>query len=127
MDSVASIVHALEVESSDWAQQTAAQLRLRSPLMLHVTLEQIRRARQLSLADDLRMERDMVRHCFYPRHLGRSGAATETAEGVRALVVDKDNTPRWQPARIEDVSADMVLPFFDSPWMAHCHPLRALV
>lgn len=126
MDSVASIVHALEAESSDWAQQTAAQLRQRSPLMLHVALEQIRRARQLNLADDLRMERDMVRHCFYPRHLGRSGAATETAEGVRALAIDKDNTPRWQPARIEDVTPDMVQPFFDSPWAFHSHPLRTL-
>jgi enoyl-CoA hydratase/carnithine racemase len=126
MDSVVSIVHALEAESSDWAQKTAAQLRQRSPLMLHVTLEQIRRARHLSLADDLRMERDMVRHCFYPRHLGRSGAATETAEGVRALVIDKDNTPRWQPARIEEVTPDMVQPFFDSPWPSHSHPLRTL-
>jgi enoyl-CoA hydratase/carnithine racemase len=126
MDSVANIVHALEAESSDWTQQTAAQLRQRSPLMLHVALEQIRRARHLSLADDLRMERDMVRHCFYPRHLGRSGAATETAEGVRALAIDKDNIPRWQPARIEDVTPGMVQPFFDSPWPSHSHPLRTL-
>lgn len=126
MDSVTAIVQALEADISDWAQQTAAQMRQRSPLMLHVTLEQIRRARHLSLADDLRMERDMVRHCFFPRHLGRSGARSETAEGVRALAVDKDNTPRWQPARIEDVTPDMVLGFFDSPWEAHCHPLRDL-
>lgn len=126
MDSVTSIVQTLEADASDWAQQTAAQLRQRSPLMLHVTLEQIRRARHLSLADDLRMERDMVRHCFFPRHLGRSGAQTETAEGVRALAIDKDNAPRWQPARLEDVTPEMVQPFFDSPWQPHCHPLRDL-
>jgi len=125
-DSVTNIVQSLEADASDWAQQTAALLRQRSPLMLHVTLEQIRRARHLSLADDLRMERDMVRHCFFPRHLGRSGAQTETAEGVRALAVDKDNAPRWQPARIEDVTPYMVQPFFDSPWQPHCHPLRDL-
>lgn len=126
MDGMASIVQALEADRSDWAQQTATQLRQRSPLMLHVTLEQIRRARHLSLADDLRMERDIVRHCFFTHHLGRSGAQTETAEGVRALAVDKDNTPHWQPGRIEDVTLEMVLPFFDSPWAAHCHPLRYL-
>jgi len=126
MDSVTSIVQALEADVSDWAQQTAALLRQRSPLMLHVTLEQIRRARQLSLADDLRMERDMVRHCFFPRHLDRSGAQTETAEGVRALAVDKDNAPNWQPARIADVTPDRVQPFFNSPWQPHCHPLRDL-
>jgi enoyl-CoA hydratase/carnithine racemase len=125
-DSVAAIVCALEAETSEWARQTAAQLRQRSPLMLHVAFAQIRRARQLSIAQDLRMERDMMRHCFFPRHLGRSGRQTDTAEGIRALVIEKDNSPRWNPARIEDVSPDMVAPFFESPWAAHCHPLRAL-
>ena len=126
MDSVTRMVQALEAASTDWAQHTAALLRQRSPLMLHVTLEQIRRARHLSLADDLRMERNMVRHCFFPAHLGRSGAQTETAEGVRALVIDKDNAPQWRPARLEDVTPDMVQPFFDSPWPPHSHPLRDL-
>lgn len=126
MTSVVGIVKALEADASEWAQHTARQLRQRSPLMLHVALEQIRRARHLSLADDLRLERDMVRHCFFPRHLGRGCGRTETAEGIRALVVDKDNRPQWQPASIEDVTPEMVLPFFDSPWMVHCHPLRAL-
>lgn len=57
----------------------------------------------------------MMRHCFFPAHLGRSGSQTDTAEGIRALAVDKDNQPRWNPARIEDVSAQMVLPFFTQP------------
>lgn len=127
LDSVSAIVHALEADASDWAQRTASQLRQRSPLMLHVAFEQIRRARHLTLAQDLRMARDMMRHCFYPRHLARSGCQTEVAEGIRALVIDKDNAPIWQPARIEDVTPAMVQPFFDSPWVAHSHPLRALV
>ncbi|MEY4099584.1 MAG: hypothetical protein RL300_755 [Pseudomonadota bacterium] len=127
LESVSVIVQALEADVSEWAQHTAVLLRQRSPLMLHVALEQIRRARQLSVAQDLRMERDMVRHCFFPRHLARSGARTETAEGIRALVIDKDNAPVWQPARIEDVTPDMVQAFFTSPWVAHSHPLRDLV
>ena len=106
---------------SDWARATAATLRKRSPLMLHVVLEQIRRARGMGLADDLRMERDMVRHCFYLRP-GQS----ETVEGIRALAVDKDHAPKWNPARIEDVTPEMVAPFFASPWPAHSHPLAAL-
>jgi len=126
LSSVAAIVHALEADSSDWAQRTAAQLRQRSPLMLHVAFEQIRRARHLTVAQDLRMERDMMRHCFFSTHLNRSGSQTETAEGVRALAIDKDNAPAWHPARIEDVTPDMVQPFFDSPWPAHSHPLRSL-
>lgn len=122
LDTVGQIVAALEGSDSDWARHTAGALRKRSPLMLHVVLEQIRRARAMGLADDLRMERDIVRHCF---HL-RPGAASETMEGIRALVVDKDHAPRWNPARIEDVTPEMVEPFFRSPWPAHAHPLRWL-
>jgi enoyl-CoA hydratase/carnithine racemase len=126
LESVAAIVQALETDPSAWAQRNAALMRQRSPLMLHVTFEQIRRARHLTVAQDLCMERDMMRHCFFPQHLARSGAHTETAEGIRALVIDKDNAPHWQPARLEDVTPDMVQPFFASPWPAHSHPLRAL-
>ena len=126
LDSVAAMVQALEAADDEWAQRTAATLRQRSPLMLQVTLEQIRRARTLSLADDLRMERDMVHHCFAPRHLGRSASQSETVEGIRALAVDKDNTPRWNPVRIEDVTPAMVAPFFTSPWTPQTHPLREL-
>jgi len=123
---VSDIVQAVQADPSDWAKHTAACLRKRSPLMLHVVLEQIRRGRELMLADDLRMERDMVHHCFHTRHLGRSGINSETVEGIRALAVDKDNAPRWNPARIEDVTPDMVAPFFVSPWTQATHPLREL-
>jgi len=94
--------------------------------MLCVTLEQIRRGCEMSLAEDLRMERDMVRHCFQTDHLSRRGVSSETVEGIRALAVDKDHAPKWQPARIADVTPDMVLPFFESPWPASAHPLRYL-
>ena len=80
----------------------------------------------MGLADELRMERDMIRHCFNPRHLGRAAASSETTEGIRALAVDKDRNPKWQPERIEDVTPDMVAPFFKSPWPASAHPLKAL-
>ncbi|MDQ3058555.1 MAG: enoyl-CoA hydratase/isomerase family protein [Pseudomonadota bacterium] len=119
---VKHIVDALEASTDRWALKTAATLRKRSPLMLHVTLEQIRRARSMTLADELRMERSMVHHCF---HL-RPGAASETVEGIRALAVDKDYTPKWSPARIEGVTAAMSAAFFESPWPAQAHPLRGL-
>jgi enoyl-CoA hydratase/carnithine racemase len=127
LDSVSSIMAALAQDDSAWAQETAATLRKRSPLMQHVVLEQIRRARSMTLAADLRMERDMVRHCFHTHHLARTGAASETVEGIRALAVDKDHTPKWNPARIEDVTPEMVQPFFNSPWPLAAHPLRHLV
>jgi enoyl-CoA hydratase/carnithine racemase len=125
-NTVAEILNALAQDGSAWALETLAMLRKRSPLMLHVVLSQIRRARSMRLADDLRMERDMVRHCFAPQHLGRTGVTSETQEGIRALAVDKDHTPRWNPERIEDVTPEMVAPFFASPWPAAAHPLRGL-
>ena len=121
LDSVGDILRALEASTGEWEARTAATLRKRSPLMLHVVFEQIRRARSLSLADDLRMERDMVRHCFHLRP-----NQSETLEGIRALAVDKDHAPQWHPARIEDVTPEMVAPFFESPWPAHAHPLASL-
>ena len=122
-DSAQAIQRALEAQPErSWARATAATLRKRSPLMVAVVLEQIRRARSMSLADDLRMERDMVRHCF---HL-RPGLASETVEGIRALAVDKDHQPRWNPAQIEEVTPEQVAAFFASPWPAHAHPLAAL-
>ncbi|MFI5446040.1 enoyl-CoA hydratase/isomerase family protein [Polaromonas sp. UC242_47] len=119
---VKHMVDALEAAPDAAAKKVGALLRKRSPLMLHVTLEQIRRARTLSLAEDLRMERDIVQHCFYQR----PGVASETVEGIRALAVDKDYTPIWNPARIEDVKPAMVQAFFASPWPADAHPLREL-
>ena len=117
---LAQIEQALCSHPSEWAQAAAKVFALRSPLMMHVVLSQIRRARQMSLEDELRMERDMVRHCF---HL-RPGVASETVEGVRALVIDKDNAPRWNPSRIADVKPADVEAFFVSPWPAAMHPLR---
>jgi enoyl-CoA hydratase/carnithine racemase len=126
LGSVPQIIQALEQSATPWASETAATLRKRSPLMLHIVLEFIRRARSLSLADDLRLERDLVRHCFHTAHLQRAGTSSETVEGIRALAIDKDHAPHWQPAHIEDITPPMVAPFFASPWPAHSHPLRHL-
>jgi enoyl-CoA hydratase/carnithine racemase len=122
LPTVTDIVQALEADAAEWSAATAGLLRKRSPLMLHVTLEHVRRARHMTLGADLRMERDMVRHCF---HL-RPGTASETFEGIRALAIDKDHAPRWNPARIEEVTPEMVKPFFAPAWPAHAHPLRGL-
>lgn len=102
------------------AREVLATLGRRSPLMMAVTLEQVRRARGMSLADDLRMERDLVRHCFHLR------SPSETVEGIRALAIDKDHAPRWNPSDPSSVSEAMVKAFFISPWPACAHPLRHL-
>jgi len=119
---VPTILAALAAEPGEFAAGIARSLATRSPLMMAVTLEQIRRARTMTLADDLRMERGLVRQCF---HL-RPGPASETLEGIRALVVDKDHSPKWNPATSAAVDPAMVEAFFAPPWPAHAHPLRDL-
>jgi enoyl-CoA hydratase len=121
-DDLAAIVSSLQSASGEWAEAAREALSRSSPLMMAVTLEQIRRARSMSLAEDLRMERDMVRHCFHQR----PGAGSETVEGIRALAVDKDRAPRWKPEALADVTPAMVQAFFVSPWPTWVHPLRDL-
>ena len=122
LPTVPEIVQALESTRSPWARKTAATLRKRSPLMLHVSLAQIRRARHMTLAEELRMERDMMYQCFHRP----GGLPSEVVEGIRALAIDKDFAPKWNPARIEDVEPEMVQAFFVSPWSVQEHPLQAL-
>ena len=118
-----SIASALKASNNQHALEA---LHKRSPLMLAVTLEQIRRARHMHLSNELRMERDMVRHSFHLQHLYRTPAQSDTVEGIRALAVDKDHAPRWSPSHIDEVTTDMVMPFFTSPWPVAAHPLQDL-
>lgn len=114
---VADIMRSLASDSSEFAQKTLATLGKRSPLLMSVTLELLKRGKGLDLAECLKLERSLVRRCF--EH-------GETLEGIRALVIDKDNAPKWNPARLEDVTTEMVAGFFSSPWPAYIHPLHFL-
>jgi enoyl-CoA hydratase/carnithine racemase len=121
LPTVAAILSSLEAERradyAPWAQQTAALMRSRSPTMLCVTLRQLKIGKDLSLAACFRMELGMAAHCF---------EQGDFLEGVRAVLIDKDNAPRWQPARIEDVTDSMVDAFFRKRWSEAEHPLAAL-
>ncbi|MDO8651077.1 MAG: enoyl-CoA hydratase/isomerase family protein [Undibacterium sp.] len=116
-DNVLAIAASLNQDSNTFAQQTLAAIEKRSPLLMCVTLEQLRRGAGMSVADCLRMERSMVRHCF--KH-------GEVLEGIRALVIDKDNAPQWSPASLAEVTGEQVASFFVSVWPAYAHPLRDL-
>jgi hypothetical protein len=119
---VARILASLEREraqagdAAEWAEQTIAVLRERSPLSMAVSLEVVTRA-EGSMADVLRGDLDLTRSSF---------AIGDAIEGIRARIIDKDNAPRWRFARIEDVSAADVEKMFESPWPANEHPLRDL-
>jgi enoyl-CoA hydratase/carnithine racemase len=118
---VPSIIASLGTERrsqhAGWAQQTLQTLSSKSPLMLCVTARQLQQARQMELADCLRMELNMVHRCF---------EENDFKEGIRAVLIDKDNRPQWQPAKLEEVSVERVAAFFQSRWSAADHPLAKL-
>lgn len=120
---VEGMAASLHSAGSDWATGVLQHLQGNSPLMMKVTLRQIRMARHMGLAEVFRLERNLVRQCFALR----KGAASETVEGVRALAVDKDHQPRWNPATLVDVLPEQVDAFFEPPWPSHIHPLRHLM
>jgi enoyl-CoA hydratase/carnithine racemase len=115
--SVPAIMASLRGDDSPFAQKSLAAMEQRSPLMMCVTHELLQRGATLGVADCLRMERDLVRRNF--EH-------GEILEGVRALVIDKDNAPRWNPPTLDAVTPGMVARFFEPCWPAHAHPLRHL-
>ncbi|QJD91033.1 enoyl-CoA hydratase/isomerase family protein [Duganella dendranthematis] len=115
--SVPAIIASLQADSSEFAAKTLQVMTTRSPLMMSVTHELIKRGAALDVAGCLRMERTLVRHNF------ENG---EVIEGVRALVIDKDNAPQWQPATLAEVTSEMVQRFFQPVWPDYAHPLRRL-
>jgi enoyl-CoA hydratase/carnithine racemase len=121
LPTVRAILASLQAEArsefSEWAKQTAQLMGTRSPTMLAVTQRQLRRGMNMTLAECFRMEFAMAQQCF---------EQGDFLEGVRALIVDKDNAPRWSPNRIEDVTDAMVDEFFRNRWTAADHPLAAL-
>ncbi|HSN19834.1 MAG TPA: enoyl-CoA hydratase/isomerase family protein [Usitatibacter sp.] len=118
---VAAILGSLESEDRPelraWAGQTLQVLRSRSPTMLMVTLEALRRARDLSLAECLRMELDLVHGCF---------EQGDFLEGIRAVLIDKDNRPRWNPPGLAEVDPATIERFFAPRWEPARHPLAHL-
>ena len=98
-DTMEAIMAALQAGSS-WAQEQAAILATRSPTSMKVALRELRQARDMSsFADEIAVEYRLA--CRMIR-------TPDFQEGVRAVVIDKDNAPRWSPARLEDVTDAMV-------------------
>ena len=96
-DTVEEIFAALEADGSDWASTQLATLKTKSPTSLKVTLRHIRQgAKAASFSDNMAVEYAIS---------GRIGGTHDFQEGVRAVIVDKDNAPRWSPADLADVQA----------------------
>ncbi|MNN75830.1 3-hydroxyisobutyryl-CoA hydrolase [compost metagenome] len=102
-------------ELRGWAEQTAILLDSRSPLAMAVTLELLRRGRYLSLADCFALELHLDNQWFDKGDL---------MEGVRALIIDKDKTPRWNPPTLAELAPPRVRSFFSGFRPASGNPLR---
>jgi enoyl-CoA hydratase len=114
-DSVEAIFAALSADPSDWAKAQLETLKTKSPQTLKVAFRQLREGAKVArFADEMAVEyrigaRVVRRHDFI--------------EGVRAVIVDKDNAPRWDPATLEGVTAAMLDAIFaplpaDEEWRA---------
>jgi enoyl-CoA hydratase len=99
-DSVENIFAALERDGSPWAQAQLNILGTKSPQALKVTLRQLRAGEAMArFEDELTVEyRLATRICSSP----------DFQEGVRAVIVDKDNAPHWTPARLSEVGSDLL-------------------
>lgn len=102
---------------SEWIGACAREFFAGSPSSAHVIVEQLKRTSQTDLASVFRAELNLsVQCCIHP----------DFVEGVRALLVDKDKNPKWQPATLEEVSRDWIESYFEPLWTPEEHPFRDL-
>ncbi|MCI4645670.1 MAG: enoyl-CoA hydratase/isomerase family protein [Hyphomonadaceae bacterium] len=104
-DTAEEIVTALEAEDSDWARAQLATLATKSPETVKLALRQVREgARQETFQDNMAME----------YRIGwRKVQSHDFQEGVRAVILEKDNAPVWSPARLEDVTETEIAKYFE--------------
>jgi enoyl-CoA hydratase len=109
-DSVEGILAALDAEATgqgadaDFARVTAAAIRSKSPTSLKITLAQLRRGRNLDFAECMRTEFRIVSRLLLGHDL---------YEGIRSVIIDKDQAPLWQPSSLEAVGAAEVERYFE--------------
>lgn len=102
-DSVDGVIAALESRGDDWAARTLAAMAGKSPTSQKVALRQIRAGATLDFEDCMRMEYRLSQRIM---------AAHDFFEGVRAVVIDKDQSPEWRPGRLTDVRDDDIDAYF---------------
>lgn len=103
IEAILAALDDLAAKGMVFAAETAAEMRLKSPTSLKLTLAALRRSREVELEEALKLEYRICRriiegHDFY--------------EGIRAQVIDKDRKPRWRPGALEAVSQDAVAAYF---------------
>lgn len=114
----AAVTKILDISSDDkWMLRAQDSLAKGSPLTAHIVMRQLTLGKSLSLADCFRLELGLSCNC---------SAIGEFAEGVRALLIDKDFCPSWFYETVHDVDLEMLNKMFSSPWTKESHPLKDL-
>lgn len=109
---------ALAQHDDPWLQKAVRTFKAGSPGSARLSFTLLQRARFMSLADVFRQEYIVSLQC---------GVQGDFQEGIRALLIDKDKSPKWNPATPEQATAEWVERFFRQPWPAdHAHPLADL-
>jgi len=99
-DRLEEVLAALESEESEWARTELATVRSKSPLSCKVSLRLLAEgANRTSFAEEMKAEYALA---------GRVVRTHDFREGVRALLIDKDNSPQWNPAAPEEVTDEML-------------------
>jgi len=99
-----SIFNALESDGSEWAIKQLELLKKMSPVSIKITHRQCEEGAKLSLADTLKMEYRMSQGCM---------ANDDFYEGIRAVLIDRDHSPKWSPPTIEGVSDELLDTYFE--------------
>lgn len=102
-ETVEEIVNALHADGSEWAVSTLKLISKMSPASLKITLRQLHLGKTMSLRECLQMEFRLAAHCCID---------SDFKEGVRALLIDKDQQPKWRHETIEEVTQGYVNKFF---------------
>ncbi|QRM27512.1 enoyl-CoA hydratase/isomerase family protein [Microvirga sp. VF16] len=107
-DSVVEILARLDqaaANGSEFAAKTAAGMRAKSPTSMNLAFEQVRRGTSMDFEEAMKTEFRIV---------SRIGDGHDFYEGVRAVLIDKDNQPRWQPASLDKVDRAIINRHFAS-------------
>jgi len=105
-DSIELIVAKLNDLDSEFGRKTLKTMNAMSPTSLKVTLEGLKRGAQMNnIGEDLQMEFRMMQRFML--------TGSDAIEGIRAVLVDKDQAPNWNPATLADVTDDMVQSYFE--------------
>lgn len=103
-DSVEKIMENLQKEGSDWSRKQLETMQKMSPISLKIAFQQLKRGSKLTLQEALTMEYRLSQ---------RFMADNDFFEGVRSVLIDKDNNPKWNPSTLEDVTEEKVNSYFE--------------